>query len=66
MFIFSVFGMVMFKQVAIQPGFDDVHNFQTFVKTFVLLFQVSNRGAGFPIEMIPGPDSAPDPDFCSF
>ena len=43
MFIFSVFGMTMFKQVGIIPGFDDVHNFQTFVKTFVLLFQV-NRG----------------------
>ena len=41
MFIFSVFGMTMFKQVAIIPGFDDVHNFQTFVKTFVLLFQVN-------------------------
>ena len=41
MFIFSVFGMSLFKNVKIIPGFDDVHNFQTFMKTFTLLFQVS-------------------------
>ena len=40
MFIFSVFGMSLFKNVKIRPGFDDVHNFQTFGKTFTLLFQV--------------------------
>ena len=40
-FIFSVFGMSLFKNVKIRPGFDDVHNFQTFAKTFTLLFQVS-------------------------
>ena len=40
MFIFSVFGMTLFKNVKIRPGFDDVHNFQTFMKTFTLLFQV--------------------------
>ncbi len=40
MFIFSVFGMSQFKTVKIDYGFDDVHNFQTFVKTFTLLFQV--------------------------
>ena len=41
MFIFAVFGMSLFKNVMIRPGFDDVHNFQTFMKTFTLLFQVS-------------------------
>ena len=41
MFIFSVFGMSLFRNVKIRPGFDDVHNFQTFLKTFTLLFQVS-------------------------
>jgi hypothetical protein len=40
MFIFAIFGMSMFKNVKIRPGFDDVHNFQTFLKTYVLLFQV--------------------------
>ena len=40
MFIFSVFGLSLFKNVKIRPGFDDVHNFQTFMKTFTLLFQV--------------------------
>merc|ERR1719433_158525 len=40
MFIFAVFGMSLFKNVKIQPGFDDVHNFQTFGKTFTLLFQM--------------------------
>ena len=38
--IYSVFGMSLFKNVKIRPGFDDVHNFQTFGKTFSLLFQV--------------------------
>ncbi len=42
MFIFSVFGMSLFKNVKIRPGFDDVHNFETFGKTFTLLFQVRN------------------------
>lgn len=41
MFIFSVFGMSLFRNVKIRPGFDDVHNFQTFLNTFTLLFQVS-------------------------
>ena len=41
MFIFSVFGVSLFKNVKIRPGFDDMHNFQTFGKTFTLLFQVS-------------------------
>lgn len=41
MIIYSVFGMTLFKSVKIRPGFDDVHNFQTFFKTFTLLFQVS-------------------------
>ncbi len=40
MFIFAVFGMSLFKNVKVRPGFDDVHNFQTFGKTFSLLFQV--------------------------
>ena len=44
MFIFSVFGMSLFKNVKIRPGFDDVHNFQTFGKTFTLLFQVRHIG----------------------
>jgi hypothetical protein len=41
MFIFAVFGMSLFRNVKIRPGFDDVHNFQTFGKTFSLLFQVN-------------------------
>ena len=43
MFIFAVFGMSMFKKVKLRFGFDDVHNFQTFFKTFTLLFQVSKH-----------------------
>jgi len=43
MFIFAVFGMSMFKKVKLRFGFDDVHNFQTFFKTFTLLFQVSRQ-----------------------
>ena len=43
MFIFAVFGMSMFKKVKLRFGFDDVHNFQTFFKTFTLLFQVSRH-----------------------
>jgi len=43
MFIFSVFGMSLFKNVKIRYGFDDVHNFQTFIKTFTLLFQVKQK-----------------------
>ena len=43
MFIFAVFGMSMFKKVKLRFGFDDVHNFQTFFKTFTLLFQVSQQ-----------------------
>ena len=35
--------MSMFKKVKLRFGFDDVHNFQTFFKTFTLLFQVSNH-----------------------
>ncbi|CAB4055060.1 SCN2A [Lepeophtheirus salmonis] len=40
MFIFAVFGMSLFKNVKIRSGFDDVHNFRTFGKTFTLLFQM--------------------------
>lgn len=47
MFIFSVFGMSLFKNVKITTGFDDVHNFQTFTKTFTLLFQVSVSSKGW-------------------
>ena len=43
MFIYAVFGMSLFKNVKIRFGFDDVHNFQTFFKTFTLLFQVSKQ-----------------------
>jgi len=43
MLIFGVFGMSLFKNVKIRPGFDDVHNLQTFGKTFSLLFQVGPR-----------------------
>ena len=38
MFIFAVFGMSLFKNVKIRGGFNDVHNFKTFFKTFILLF----------------------------
>lgn len=38
MFIFAVFGMSLFKNVQIRGGFNDVHNFKTFFKTFIYLF----------------------------
>ena len=41
MFILAVFGMSLFKNVKIRPGFNDVHNFKTFFKTFILLFQMA-------------------------
>ena len=41
-FIFAIFGMSLFKNVKLRAGFDDVHNFQTFLKSFTLLFQVSS------------------------
>ena len=41
MFILAVFGMSLFKHVKIRPGFNDVHNFKTFFKTFILLFQMA-------------------------
>ena len=41
-FIFSILGMSMFKNVKLRSGFDDVHNFQSFFKTFTILFQVNN------------------------
>ena len=46
MFIFAVFGMSLFKDVKIRGGFNDVHNFKTFFKTFILLF-VMCTSAGF-------------------
>lgn len=54
MFIFSVFGMSLFKNVKIRPGFDDVHNFQTFGKTFTLLFQVKRKvqGSGLSSQLV--------------
>ena len=47
MFIFAVFGMSLFKNVQIRGGFNDVHNFKTFFKTFILLFQMATS-AGIP------------------
>ena len=41
MFIFAVFGISLFKHTKIRPGFNDVHNFKTFFKTFILLFQMA-------------------------
>merc|ERR1711902_241331 len=41
MFIFAVFGMSLFKNVQIRGGVNDVHNFKTFFKTFILLFQMA-------------------------
>jgi voltage-gated sodium channel type II alpha len=41
MFIFAVFGLSLFKYVKIRPGFNDVHNFKTFFKTFIILFQMA-------------------------
>jgi len=52
MFIFAVFGMSLFKNVKIRPGFDDVHNFQTFGKTFSLLFQVRKQKNSLSISSI--------------
>ena len=41
MFILAVFGMSLFKDTKIRGGFNDVHNFKTFFKTFILLFQMA-------------------------
>lgn len=41
MFILAVFGMSLFKDVKIRGGFNDVHNFKTFFKTYILLFQMA-------------------------
>ena len=47
MFIFAVFGMSLFKNVQIRGGFNDVHNFKTFFKTFILLFQMATSAGVF-------------------
>lgn len=38
--VFSLFGMSLFKDVAIKPGMDELFNFQTFGASMILLFQV--------------------------
>ena len=48
MFIFAVFGMSLFKNVQIRGGFNDVHNFKTFFKTFILLFQMATSAGLCP------------------
>merc|ERR1719458_71351 len=65
MFIFAVFGMSLFKNVLIRPGFDDVHNFQTFMKTFTLLFQMcTSAGWAESLEAISNDTDCklPDPE----
>ncbi len=63
MFIFAVFGMSLFKNVKVRPGFDDVHNFQTFGKTFSLLFQVFSGTVRLHVEYTCNILSFNDPRF---
>ena len=52
MFIFAVFGMSLFKNVQIRGGFNDVHNFKTFFKTFILLFQMATSAGWTPFRRV--------------
>ena len=40
MFIFAIFGMNQFSQVEKKGAINEILNFETFPKTFMLLFQV--------------------------
>ncbi|RXG73582.1 Sodium channel protein para [Armadillidium vulgare] len=40
MFIFAIFGMSFFMNVKHTGGLDEVYNFETFFKAFILLFQM--------------------------
>ena len=39
-FIFAIFGMSLFKDLEYHHGIDEVYNFQTFFKSFIILFQM--------------------------
>ena len=41
MFIYAVFGMSFFMHVRYTAGIDDMFNFETFLRSIILLFQVS-------------------------
>ena len=63
MFIFAVFGMSLFKNVQIRGGFSDVHNFKTFFKTFILLFQMAtSAGWDGTLNAIFDPSDCKKPD----
>ena len=40
-FIYAIFGMSFFMNVKHKSGIDEVYNFETFGKAFILLFQMS-------------------------
>ena len=40
MFIFAIFGMSFFMNVKHRGTLDEVYNFETFLKSMILLFQV--------------------------
>ena len=42
MFIYAIFGMSFFMHVKKTNGIDDVFNFETFVQSMIVLFQVSS------------------------
>ena len=43
MFIFAIFGMSFFMNVKHRGTLDEVYNFETFLKSMILLFQVRVR-----------------------
>jgi len=44
MFIYAIFGMSFFMHVKKTKGIDDVFNFETFLQSMIVLFQVRPRG----------------------
>ena len=42
MFIFAIFGMSFFMNVKHRGTLDEVYNFETFLKSMILLFQVKS------------------------
>ena len=45
MFIYAIFGMSFFMHVKKTKGIDDVFNFETFMQSMIILFQVYRRRA---------------------
>ena len=52
MFIFAIFGMSFFMNVKHRGTLDEVYNFETFLKSMILLFQVRTKRASKSTHLI--------------